>query len=632
MKIFKFTATALSLLLALSAPVPAAVLNWTNQAGGSWEVAGNWSPNTTPNITNRLDIDTGSYTVVIDDTTADTDPGGAASWLAAFNTAAGGLILGSAANSPTLLINYTNTSKSLLIGSTTGDSLRMLGASWLIISNGTLETYSTTGGAAIGDAAGASPTVALYGAGAQFNTTNNVVLGSAFGGTGTLDVAAGTFSGRDVTVGGGTLASGSGVGTWRARGNSTNVAANVLLGGGSNSVGYLYVEDNALVTLNNLRFAGGTAAGSSNAMGYAYVTGGSLSVTGTAANVIGSRANSRGFLIVSNTGTVDFRGDINVGGGGAGSYGEIQVLGGKLTSGGILTLGDFSTGVVTVAGSGILELQSSMAVGGGGALRGYLTNTSGGTVQFTGLNNPTVTVGATSTFVTTNAVIEFRDADDFLTNVFSKITFEGANTLSLRNATNSNLAAYTFGAGQNFATLRLADTGSLWQSTILTIDSGGSLIGDGRINSANVTNSGTIAPGSSPGTLSFSSDLMLLSSSILDMELGGTNNGSYDRILVDGAFAWDGTLNISLLSYTPAAGDTFDLFDFGSVSGTFSTTNLPTLGEGLAWDFTQFDTQGILSVTMAIPEPGVHLLLVTAWLGWTTLRRRRSCQRFAPGP
>lgn len=623
MRKLTLTATTLSLIFTLVLPVAAIPLNWTNQAGGSWEIAGNWSPNTTPNVTNRLEIDTGNYTVVIDDTTADTDPGGAASWMAAFNNTAGGLILGSSVNNPTLLLNYTNTTKSLLIGSTTGDSVRMLGSSWLIISNGTLETYSTTGGAVIGNDAGASPTLALYGAGARFNTTNTVVLGSAFGGTGMLDVAAGTFSGRDVTVGGGTLATGSGVGTWRARGNSTNTAANVLLGGGSNSVGYLYVEDNALVTLNNLRIAGGTSAGSSNAMGYAYVTGGSLSVTSTAANIIGSRANSRGFLIVSNTGMVDFRGDINLGGGGAGSYGEIQVLGGKLTSGGILTVGDFSTGVVTVADAGILELQSTMAIGGGGALRGYLTNRNGGTVQFAGLNNPTVTVGASSTFVSTNAVIEFKDASAFVTNVFSKITFQGANTLSLLDSTNVNLAAYTFGSGQDFATLRLAGTDSLWQSTLLTFNAGGSLIGNGAINSAHVTNSGTIAPGSSPGTLSFSSNLTLLSSSILDMELGGTNAGAYDRILVDGNLLWDGTLDISLLAYTPSAGDSFDLFDFGSASGTFSATNLPTLGGGLAWDFSLFDTQGILSVTAVVPEPGVHLLLVTAWLGWATLRRRQ---------
>jgi hypothetical protein len=621
MKRITVIATTLSLLLAPVAPAPAISLNWTNQAGGSWESAGNWNPNVLPNPTNRVTIANGSYTVLINDTTADTDPGGASSWMTAVGTTVPALTLGQAGTSPTLLVNFTNTSRQLLLSSGTGGSLRMLGGSQFVLSNGTVVVAA--GSVQIGDAAGANPTLGLYTPGALLLVTNSTItIGSDVGGTGTVDVVAGTLTATDVVVGSGTLANGSAMGTWRARGNSTNSAVSVTVGNFTNSVGYLYVEDNAVTTFNNLRIAGGTAGGASNATGYAYVTGGSLSVTGTAANVIGSRANSRGFLIVSNTGTVDFRGDVNVGGGGAGSYGEIQVVGGKLTSGGILTLGDFSTGVVKVAGAGVLELQSNLAVGGGGALRGYLTNANGGTVQFTGLNHPTVTVGATSSFVTTNAVIEFKNASAFVTNVFSKITFQGGNTLSLLNSTNANLGAYTFGSGQNFSTLRLAGTDSAWQSTILTIGAGGSLIGDGRIHSANVTNEGTIAPGSSPGTLSFSNNLTLLSSSILEMELAGTNAGSYDELLVDGSFVRDGTLTISLLSYTPAAGDAFDLFDFGSVSGFFATTNLPALGSGLAWDFTQFDSLGILSVSVVIPEPSALVMLLVAGLGLAWRRRR----------
>jgi hypothetical protein len=46
----------------------------------------------------------------------------------------------------------------------------------------------------------------------------------------------------------------------------------------------------------------------------------------------------------------------------------------------------------------------------------------------------------------------------------------------------------------------------------------------------------------------------------------------------------------------PSAGQTFDILDWGSLIGTFSAIQLPTLAGGLAWNTSQLYTTGILSV------------------------------------
>jgi PEP-CTERM motif-containing protein len=46
----------------------------------------------------------------------------------------------------------------------------------------------------------------------------------------------------------------------------------------------------------------------------------------------------------------------------------------------------------------------------------------------------------------------------------------------------------------------------------------------------------------------------------------------------------------------PAAGNSFDILDGASTSGTFNSIQLPPLSAGLQWDSTQLYTAGVLSV------------------------------------
>ncbi|MCC7519618.1 MAG: PEP-CTERM sorting domain-containing protein [Verrucomicrobiae bacterium] len=210
----------------------------------------------------------------------------------------------------------------------------------------------------------------------------------------------------------------------------------------------------------------------------------------------------------------------------------------------------------------------------------------------------------------------------------------------------SNTAATMGGVLTNSGVLRVVNSAVTWLSNAvvsagsytfagatntfsegLSIASGALFGGSGRVASdATVTNAGTLAPGNSPGTMSFSSNLTLLDSSTLVLEIAGTNAADYDLLVVEGALALAGTLTVTNLGVTLAAGNTFNLFDFGSWSGAFSLTNLPALTGGLNWDFSQFNSQGILSIS-AIPEPSPVVAIGAGLALLAFLRRRKAVMR-----
>jgi hypothetical protein len=111
----------------------------------------------------------------------------------------------------------------------------------------------------------------------------------------------------------------------------------------------------------------------------------------------------------------------------------------------------------------------------------------------------------------------------------------------------------------------------------------------------------------------------------LTTELGGTVRGSqYDAVAVTGALALDGGLQLQFINaFAPAAGASFDLLDWGTHTGTFSSLNLPALPTDRAWDTSALCTTGTISVT-AVPEPGTLALVgVAAAIGWVRFWRRR---------
>jgi hypothetical protein len=76
---------------------------------------------------------------------------------------------------------------------------------------------------------------------------------------------------------------------------------------------------------------------------------------------------------------------------------------------------------------------------------------------------------------------------------------------------------------------------------------------------------------------------------------------AHDQLNISGSFAADGILNIGTgsVSLAAQAGDIFDIFTFGSVTGAFDAINLPSLTAGLVWDTANLLVNGQLAVTAA---------------------------------
>jgi hypothetical protein len=134
---------------------------------------------------------------------------------------------------------------------------------------------------------------------------------------------------------------------------------------------------------------------------------------------------------------------------------------------------------------------------------------------------------------------------------------------------------------------------------------GGTLTGIGTITGSVTTatgaGAGQVSPGLSPGILNITGTYTQGAAGALNIELGGTTPGNnannHDQLNVSGAATLSGVLNVSLVNgFTPAAGDTFTIMNYGSHSGTFTTVNLPALDEGLTWNVNYNATTVILSI------------------------------------
>ena len=95
-----------------------------------------------------------------------------------------------------------------------------------------------------------------------------------------------------------------------------------------------------------------------------------------------------------------------------------------------------------------------------------------------------------------------------------------------------------------------------------------------------------------------SGSVTLNSTSTLGIGLGGTIRSSqYGDVVASGNASLAGTLNISVFNgFTPAAGNRFDILDWGTHSGTFASVTLPTLSGSLVWNTSLLYTSGVLRV------------------------------------
>jgi hypothetical protein len=170
-------------------------------------------------------------------------------------------------------------------------------------------------------------------------------------------------------------------------------------------------------------------------------------------------------------------------------------------------------------------------------------------------------------------------------------------TLSINSGWLKAAEGVEVGSVAGEGTLIINSVGTLF-APLVTVGEQGELRGSGVIV-GNVLNEGLVSPGNSPGTMNISGNFAQNSGGILKMEIAST--ASFDQLEIGGALIAGGTLDIDLLSFTPQAGDSFDLFDFSSSMGSF-TFDLPALARGLDWDVSNLLVTGQLNVVSAALE------------------------------
>ena len=312
--------------------------------------------------------------------------------------------------------------------------------------------------------------------------------------------------------------------------------------------------------------------------------------------------------------------------------------------------GNFLGTVRVNSGAGI-RFSTSSTLNNGGTnttfdVLGNMTTRGGGTVHLGTLTgNGTITGPGGADGTATYSIgakgvnSEFSGAISDNTSVRRvAVTKTGAGILTL-----SGTNTYTGATAVNAGTLQV--NGSLGAS-VVTVGASGTLGGTGTIGGATTVN-GTLAPGASPGVLTFNSTLTLAGTA--NMELNGTARGTtYDGINVGGTLTYGGTLNLTFGSSFLAGGESFSLFTAAdgtsvpaSVTGSFATVNLlggysgsltnnsgvwtGTIG-GIDFTFTQ--STGLLTTALSgspVPEPSTYAALAgLSVLGFTATRRRRA--------
>jgi autotransporter-associated beta strand protein len=182
------------------------------------------------------------------------------------------------------------------------------------------------------------------------------------------------------------------------------------------------------------------------------------------------------------------------------------------------------------------------------------------------------------------------------------LTLGGANTYAGPTAINQGtLALGASGSLGNSALFSLAGGATLDVSALggtFSLGAGQTLAGNGTVVGSVLAASGaTVAPGASPGALTFSANLVFGAGSTNVMELdksGGTND-----VINAGAITFGGTLIVNNLNTAPVGGDSFKLFNAGSYAGSFTVTSLPSLGVALNWYLGSLATDGRLVVNRA---------------------------------
>ncbi|MDW8307839.1 MAG: hypothetical protein RMK20_00545 [Verrucomicrobiales bacterium] len=497
--------------------------------------------------------------------------------------------------------------------------------------------------------------VTLSGGGLSINVTGGGTFDIASGLTTVISsVISGGVNNQNVTKIGGGQVNFTGANTYT--GVTTVQNGTILLGNASalgTTAGNTVVVSGGAVLLNTPIMAepivlNGTGVGGA----------GALRSTGTRTWSGPITFGSDGVRISADTGTFTITGAMTDGGA---NY-NVTFAGAANTR---LNTGTFNigTGIITKEGTGSIQTEAGITAGGMNLNDGNLIwrgiggtfNTASslitigpnadsiGNVVFTGtttspnvgsslvLNHPAIPVTvATASTLTFSGPVTGNGGLDVQATGSGKLLLNGIKTyLGQTKVTTGTLQLAAASGIPNSTNISVASAATFDVSlTTFILGSGQTLQGNGTVV-GNVTADGTIAPGTSPGTLTLRNDLNLTSLAVLSFELAGNNTtvggGVNDLLVVSGNLTLDGTLNVTELgagSFLLAnAGDKWRLINYGGTlaDNGLALGSMPTLQPGL---FFAIDTATAGQVNlMVVPEPSAALLGLLG--GLTLLARSR---------
>ena len=457
----------------------------------------------------------------------------------------------------------------------------------------------------------------------KISGTANVNIGRIENGTGAFANGVGFNSdGTTRLIGNNTYTGATeftGSGTNIISGNNSAAVGNITIAGtsGSGKTPYVRLDNvNAISSSSSLLGSSSSAqagtldfnAGTSyilnayngNNMTFANSFGQASTVTFTniASTITSSAGNSGGRSLLNTAAnlTVVFDGNVDIGSTTTGVNNTIGGIGNWLIKGNVFSTSVGSVRGLNKTGTGTLELRGANSYNGdtvisggtllvatNGSITGSSAQLSGGTLDVRGTIQSVTQTGGTL-LVSGTAGTTIISSGAATVNVGGTI---GSATI------NGSLLSVNGNAGD------------------VLVNTGGTLGGSGSVQGLTL-NGGTVAPGNSPGLLT-AYELNGANGTFL-FQLGAptTRGTTYDAINVTNLLTLGSNSNFTfevLDNYNFSSGDSYDLFNFGSIDATnFDITKLdialPTLNSNeLTWDTNSFTTDGMISVVANVPEP-----------------------------